>query len=158
LVLDAVARLEESLAAQRQAAAADVEDSRLEEALAAIRDGVAAAQASAMEAFETLALEQKLAPVRKGARVIREIAWRVREIGNDGRICDLIDAEVAVIESGAAQISSNEAKAALAAAFAALGDRLAEFGAAEQESAPPTAEATVASPASAPQPAAEARS
>jgi len=81
LVLDAVARLEESLAAQRQAVAAEVEDNRLEQALAAIRDSVAAAQASAMEAFDGLALEQKLAPVRKGARVIREIAWRLREIG-----------------------------------------------------------------------------
>jgi hypothetical protein len=158
LVLDAVARLEESLATQRQAAAVEVEDHRLEQALAAIRDAVAAAQASAMEAFDGLALEQKLAPVRKGARVIREIAWRLREIGNDGRICDLIDSQVAVIESGAAQISSDEAKAALVAAFAALGDRLAEFGAAEQESAPLATEATVATPSPAPQPAAEARS
>jgi hypothetical protein len=158
LVLDAVARLEESLATQRQAAAVEVEDHRLEQALAAIRDAVAAAQASAMEAFDGLALEQKLGPVRKGARVIREIAWRLREIGNDGRICDLIDSQVAVIESGAAQISSDEAKAALVAAFAALGDRLAEFGAAEQESAPLATEATVATPSPAPQPAAEARS
>jgi hypothetical protein len=148
LVLDAVARLEESLAAQRQAVAAEVEDNRLEQALAAIRDSVAAAQASAMEAFDGLALEQKLAPVRKGARVIREIAWRLREIGNDGRICDLIDSQVAVIENGAAQISSDDAKAALAAAFATLAERLAGFGEAEQESA-------AAATAPAPQPAAE---
>jgi hypothetical protein len=155
LVLDAVARLEESLAAQRQAVAAEVEDNRLEQALAAIRDSVAAAQASAMEAFEGLALEQKLAPVRKGARVIREIAWRLREIGNDGRICDLIDSQVAVIENGAAQISSDDAKAALAASFATLAERLAGFGEAEQESAAAATETTVASPAPAPQPAAE---
>jgi hypothetical protein len=158
LVLDAVARLEENLATQRQAAAAEVEDNRLEQALAAIRDAVAAAQASAVEAFDGLALEQKLAPVRKGARVIREIAWRLREIGNDGRICDLIDSQVAVIENGAAQISSDEAKAALAAAFATLAERLAGFGDALQDSAPPAPEATVASPAPVPQPAAEARS
>jgi len=148
LVLNAVARLEESLAAQRQAVAAEVEDNRLEQALAAIRDSVAAAQASAMEAFDGLALEQKLAPVRKGARVIREIAWRLREIGNDGRICDLIDSQVAVIENGAAQISSDDAKAALAASFATLAERLAGFGEAEQESA-------AAATAPAPQPAAE---
>jgi hypothetical protein len=47
--------------------------------------------------------------------VLREIAWRLREIGNDGRICDLIDSQVAVIEQGAEQISSDEAKAALQA-------------------------------------------
>src|SRR2546427_8738701 len=57
LVLDAVARLEESMAAQRQAAAAEVEDDRLEQALAAVRDAVEAAQASAMEALDALALE-----------------------------------------------------------------------------------------------------
>ena len=42
--------------------------------------------------------------------MIREIAWRLREIGNDGRICDLIDLQVSVIEKGAEQISSDEAK------------------------------------------------
>jgi hypothetical protein len=151
LVLDAVSRLEEGLAAQRGAAAVEVEDNRLKQALAEIRGAVAAAQASAVEAFEGLALEQKLAPVRKGARVIREIAWRLREIGNDGRICDLIESQLAVIETGAEQISSDEAESALAAAFASLGERLAEFGVAGQESAPPAAGATVASPAPAPQ-------
>ncbi len=153
LVLDAVSRLEESLAVQRRAAAVEVEDKRLKQSLAAVRDAVAAAQASALEAFERLTLEQKLVPVRKGARVIREIAWRLREIGNDGRICDLIDSQVAVIENGAAQISSDEAKAALDAAFASLGERVAEFGFAGQESAPAAAGATVASTAPAPQPA-----
>ena len=122
LVLDAVARLEESLAAQRRAAAVEVEDKRLKQALAAVRDAVAAAQASALEAFDGLTLEQKLVPVRKGARVIREIAWRLREIGNDGRICDLIDSQVAVIEKAAAQISSDEAEAALDAHSLRLGN------------------------------------
>src|SRR5258705_11556149 len=49
LVLDAVSRLEESLAAQRRATAVEVEDKRLKQALAAVRDAVAAAQASALE-------------------------------------------------------------------------------------------------------------
>ena len=80
----------------------------------------------AAEALDGLALEQRLAPVRKGARVLREIAWRLREIGNDGRICDLINSQVAVIEKGAEKISSEEAKAALSAAFAALQGRLVE--------------------------------
>ena len=153
LVLDAVARLEESLAAQRRAAAVEVEDNRQKQALAAVHDAVEAAQASAFEAFDGLTLEQKLVPVRKGARVIREIAWRLREIGNDGRICDLIELQVAVIETGAAQISSDEARTALAAAFASLGERLAEFGDTGQVSAPSAAGATVASPAPVSQPA-----
>jgi len=150
MVLDAVARIEQSLAAQREetlereaslqrdeglsaqqaaeavAAAAAAQD-RLTEALAAIRSSVEAAEESAVEALDSLALEQRLAPVRKGARVIREIAWRLREIGNDGRICDLIDSQVSVIEAGAAHISSDEAKAALSAAFATIAGQLAEL-------------------------------
>ena len=139
MVLDAVARIEASLAAQREEglatqkqAAADAAEINLAEALAAIRGAVEAAQASATEALDGLALEQKLAPLRKGARVIREISWRLREIGNDGRICDLIDLQVSVIENGAGQISSDEAKAALNAAFASIADRLAGFGDADE--------------------------
>ena len=139
MVLDAVARIEASLAAQREEslatqkqADADAAETNLAEVLAAIRGAVEAAQASAIEALDGLTLEQKLAPLRKGARVIREISWRLREIGNDGRICDLIDSQVSVIENGAGQISSDEAKAALNAAFASIADRLAEFGDADE--------------------------
>jgi hypothetical protein len=166
MVLDAVARIEQSLTAQREetleqeaslrrlqqeeglsaqqaaeavAAAAAAQD-RLTEALAAIRSSVEAAEESAVEALDSLAVEQRLAPVRKGARVLREIAWRLREIGNDGRICDLIDSQVTVIEKGTDQFSSEEARAALRAAFAALQGRLVEFGddaVAETEAAAP---------------------
>lgn len=155
LVLDAVARLEQSLASQKQAIEPDP-GPVLAEAIAAIRDAVEAAQASAAEALDNLALEQKLAPVRKGARVIREIAWRLREIGNDGRICDLIDSQVVAIENGAAQISSEEAKVALDAAFAPIVQRLAQFSESDETPAP-RAEAPVA-PAPAPESPAEERS
>jgi hypothetical protein len=131
MVLDAVARIEQGLAAQKeeslqkeanlhrednllqeslaahQQQAADAEAAataarnNLNDALAVMRGAVEAAQQSAAEALDNLALEARLAPVRKGARVLREIAWRLREIGNDGRICDLIDSQVAVIEAGA---------------------------------------------------------
>ena len=173
MVLDAVARIEQSLAAQKEeslqkeanlhreenllqeslaahqqqaeeaAAAATAARNNLNDALAAMRGAVEAAQQSAAEALDSLALEQRLAPVRKGARVLREIAWRLREIGNDGRICDLIDSQVAVIETGAEQISSDEARAALRAAFAALEGRLSEFG---DEGRTPAAETEAAAP------------
>ncbi|MBR1226464.1 MULTISPECIES: hypothetical protein [unclassified Bradyrhizobium] len=168
MVLDAVARIEQSLAAQKeeslaiqreaanaqreaanaQRAAADVvadnslAEAKLVEALIAIRGALEAAQTSAMGAIDGLALNEKLAPVRKGARVIREIAWRLREIGNDSRICDLIDSQVQVIEKGAEQISSDEAKAALEAAFASLAGRIAEFS--DEETPAPVAEAPTA--------------
>ena len=171
MVLDAVARIEQSLTAQReetlaqeanlqrlqqeeglsaqQAAeavvAAAAAQERLTEALAAIRSSVEAAEESAVEALDSLALEQRLAPVRKGARVLREIAWRLREIGNDGRICDLIDSQVTVIEKGTDQFSSEEARAGLRAAFAALQGRLVEFGDADRALAP-AAETEAAAP------------
>ena len=168
MVLDAVARIEQSLAAQREetlereaslqreeglsaqqaaeaVAAAAAAQERLTEALAAIRSSVEAAEESAVEALDSLALEQRLAPVRKGARVLREIAWRLREIGNDGRICDLIDSQVTVIEKGTDQFSSEEARAALRAAFAALQGRLVEFGD-DDRSFAPAAETEAAAP------------
>jgi hypothetical protein len=171
MVLDAVVRIEQSLAAQREedlqrqeslqreeglsaqqaaeaVAAAAAAQERLTEALAAIRGSVEAAEESAVEALDSLALEQRLAPVRKGARVLREIAWRLREIGNDGRICDLIDSQVTVIEKGTDQFSSEEARLALRAAFAALQGRLVEFGDHDGSSALATeTEAAVSSPA-----------
>jgi len=178
MVLDAVVRIEQSLAAQREedlqrqeslqreeglsaqqaaeaVAAAAAAQERLTEALAAIRNSVEAAEESAVEALDSLALEQRLAPVRKGARVLREIAWRLREIGNDGRICDLIDSQVTVIERGTDQFSSEEARVALRAAFAALQGRLMEFGdddgsaalATETEAAAPSPAAPEVAPA-----------
>ena len=178
MVLDAVARIEQSLAAQREeslereaslqredglsaqqaaeaVAAAAAAQERLTEALAAIRSSVEAAEESAVEALDSLALEQRLAPVRKGARVLREIAWRLREIGNDGRICDLIDSQVTVIEKGTDQFSSEEARAALRAAFAALQGRLVEFGDDDRSPAPDAeTEAAAPSPAAPEMPAA----
>src|SRR5882672_1676007 len=169
MVLDAVARIEQSLAAQKEdslqrqeshhkeealaaqqqaaeaAAAATAAKDSLTEALGAIRDAVEAAQESASEALDSLALEQRLAPVRKGARVLREIAWRLREIGNDGRICDLIDSQVTVIEKGTDQFSSEEARVALHAAFAALQGRLVEFSD-DDRSLAPAAETEAAAP------------
>jgi hypothetical protein len=124
MVLDAVARIEESLAAQRQPAP---ENDGLAEALAAIRRAVDEARAAASAALDSLALEEHLAPVRKGTRVIREIAWRLREIGADGRICDLIDSQVSVIEGAYGKISSAGPEAGLRAAFELIEQRIAAF-------------------------------
>ncbi|MEY9495684.1 hypothetical protein ABIF33_004704 [Bradyrhizobium elkanii] len=149
MVLDAVARIEESLSAQRQAAAAAIRDEQLAQALAALRGAIEAAQASAMAALDGISFEQSLAPVRKGVRVIREISWRLREIGNDGRICDIIDSQVSAIEAGAAEVSMDDAKAVLDAGFAALARRLSEFHpdkAATPAAEPDVAEAPVAEP------------
>jgi hypothetical protein len=101
MVLDAVARIEETLAAQRK----PERDPLLDLALESLRAALMQSREAAHTALADLALEQNLAPVRKGARVIREIAWRLREIGADGRICDLIDSQVGAIEGAAAKMA-----------------------------------------------------
>jgi hypothetical protein len=141
MVLDAVARVEENLAAQKQAAA----DNGLAEALVAIRRAVDAARAAASGAIDGLALEETLAPVRKGARVIREIAWRWREIGADGRICDLLDSQVNAIEGACGQIVSTDPKAVLSAAFDLIEAQIAELGESDTTS-PQATEAAVSPP------------
>ena len=105
MVLDAVARIEQSLAAQRREAAR-----RQRARGSAGRDQERArrgARHGAGARSTVLRLEEHLAPIRKGARIIKEISWRWREIGADGRICDLIDSQVGAIEGGCGQISSD---------------------------------------------------
>jgi hypothetical protein len=144
MVLDAVARIEEALAAQQRQQATP--DNRFEEALAAIRSAVDQAGATVSATLDGLALDENLAPVRKGARIVREISWRWREIGADGRICDLLDSQVSAIEAGCEQISSADPRTALSAAFDLIRAQIEEFG----DSPVPTAVAEAFEPASVP--------
>lgn len=140
MVLDAVAKIEETLAAQRQ----PVVEDRLPEALVAIRRAVEDAESAAGKAFDPAALEASLAPIPRGVRIIKEISWRWREIGADGRICDLIDSQLASIEAACAQVSTIDPRGDLKAAFDLLKDRVEQTdvgGVAAAQEAPPVAEA-----------------
>ncbi len=115
MVLEAVARIESSLAAQkeeqqRQALSepppVEPPSNELPEAMAAVRAIVAAARASAASVVAGPAVEEALAPSRKCARVIREIAWGLRESGADGRICTLLDSQVDAINAACDQIAA----------------------------------------------------
>ncbi|MEK9283976.1 hypothetical protein MTR72_30790 [Bradyrhizobium sp. ISRA442] len=141
MVLDAVAKIEETLAAQRQ----PVIEDRLPEALVAIRRAVEDTEGAAAAAFDPAAIEAALAPIQRGVRIIKEISWRWREIGADGRICDLIDSQLASIESACTQVSTIDPRTELKAAFDLLKDRIEQTGA-DGSAAPQTA----ARPSSAP--------
>ena len=151
MVLDAVARIEEALAAQRQP---PPPEDRLPEALQAIRNAVDQAALSASTALAGLAIDDNLAPVRKGARIIKEISWRWREIGADSRICDLIDSQLSAIEASCGQISEIDPRPEVGAAFDLIRDRIDGFddagdqGAVDQHvpSPAPAEEAIVAAP------------
>lgn len=112
MVLEAVARIEQSLAAQKEdqrrqalsestpeTPSSEQPSSELPEAMAAVRAIVAAARESAASVMSGPALEEALAPSRKCARVIREIAWGLRESGADSRICSLLESQVDAINA-----------------------------------------------------------
>jgi len=120
MVLDAVAKIEETLAAQRQ----PVVEDRLPEALVEIRRAIREAETIAIAAFDPSAIEASLAPIPRGVRIIKEISWRWREIGADGRICDLIDSQLASIETACGQISTIDPRVELKAAFDLLRERI----------------------------------
>jgi hypothetical protein len=125
MVLDAVARIEEALAVQRQQP--PPAEAEYTQALAAIGSAVTEAEEAASGALDALGLQESLAPIRKGTRIIREISWRWREIGADGRICDIIDSQVDAIEAGCGQIAGIDPGAALRAAFELIKSSLNRF-------------------------------
>ena len=153
MVLDAVARIEQSLAAQKRPEPEPVPDTALADAIAAIKAALGEARVAATAAIDGLALEQHLAPVRKGARVIREISWRWREIGADGRICDLLDSQVSAIEASCAEISSADPHAALGAAFDLIGQSIVAFDESDAAQAEEAQAEDIAEPAAAVSPA-----
>ncbi|MCL2716025.1 MAG: hypothetical protein FWD68_16005 [Alphaproteobacteria bacterium] len=128
MVLDAVTRIETTLARQR----AQILDSRredpvvrplvdrLDELFTTIHRAVAEAQTSATSACDELALAAQLEPVRRASCIIREISWSWREIGADARICDLIDAELSAIDTACSQILTDTAQNRVKAAFTNL--------------------------------------
>lgn len=125
MVLDAVAKIEETLAAQRQ----PVVEDRLPEALVEIRRAIREAETIAIAAFDPAAIAASLAPIPRGVRIIKEISWRWREIGADGRICDLIDSQLASIEAACGQMSTIDPRVELKAAFDLLRDRVEQLDA-----------------------------
>jgi hypothetical protein len=135
MVLDAVARIEETLTAERQPAP----EPELAEVLNAIKSALEEARSAASASVEKSNLEDGLAPVRKGARIIGEISWRWREIGADARICDLIDSQVGAIEEASGQISATDPSVALKAALDLIEQRIEQFGDRDR-SVPPAAE------------------
>jgi hypothetical protein len=118
MVLDAVTRIERTIAAQKASPSDDLNDT-----LAAVRAIVAGAKTAVADALGDPALDHILAPHRKSARVIREIAWGLRESGADVRICDLLDGQVEAINTACDSFAAFPMReAALLAVDAAMAD------------------------------------
>ena len=96
MVLEAVARIEAGLRAQKQAPTA----LSLSQALGSIRSALRQAKATAIESLPRHDADDTLTAARNGARIVREIASTLRECGADVRICNLLDTQVTAIEAG----------------------------------------------------------
>jgi hypothetical protein len=147
MVLQAVARIEGSLAAQKEEqkqqasnepAPFEPPSRELPEAIAAIQAIVAAARDSVSATLSGPVFEEALAPSRKCARVVREIAWGLRESGADGRICSLLESQVDAINAACDQVVASGLRDGVLQAF----DRAArDIGAIAPSTIEPQAEA-----------------
>ena len=120
LVLNAVARIERVLEAAQQ----PPPDTRLPEILAILSNVVDQAAEAAASAVDGLAIEQRLARIRKGARTLKKISWRWREIGTESRTCDSIDSEVDAIQESCGQLARIDIRAEVTEAFELIRTRL----------------------------------
>lgn len=143
MVLDAVARIEQTVAAQQQASTSDA----LPKALAAIKASVAEAKATAAASFDKRIMNDTLVPIEKGVRIIREISWRWREIGGDSRICDILDSQAGVIDAVYEQLAARDDSAALQVVFGLIESTLHELSDPPGETPSPPRAETVSSPA-----------
>jgi hypothetical protein len=95
----------------------------------------------AATAASGLAIAARLAPIRKGARILREISWRWREIGAESRICDSIDSQVDAIQESCRQLAKVDTTAALASAFELMRARIEALAEENGLPVPPTSDA-----------------
>lgn len=142
-VLDAVERIEATLARQQMARAA------LSDAMVGgIADAVAQAKARALAALHGApAPDAALAAIGEAVDRIGDVSWTLRECGADTRICDLLDASIAVIADARAHVPATTVDAD---AFAAIFDELtARLDAHARDEAPVAARAERREPGSA---------
>jgi hypothetical protein len=126
MVLEAVARIESSLAAQKEEQKQQAlsepppiepRSNGLPQAIAAVQAIVAAARESVSATLSGPVFDEALAPSRKCARVIREIAWGLRESGADGRICSLLESQVDAINAACDHVAAGGLRDGVLQAF-----------------------------------------
>ncbi len=92
MVLDAVARIEASVATRERASPSPAA------LIAQISPLIAEARAASDAAMASPESAEIVAAGRRGARIIREISWSLRETGTDPRICNILDAQLLAFE------------------------------------------------------------
>jgi hypothetical protein len=143
MVLDAVARIEATIAAQKEA---PDNTSDLADALVLIRGMLSDTKADASRAMSGPEAEEALAAVNKGTRIVREIAWRLREYGTDARICDMLDTQIGAIEASHHVTMAPDKRDAVLAIFDLLIRQIGELGGSGSQPAPSDFEAAATPP------------
>ncbi len=138
MVLDAVARIEASVAAR---GAAPPSPAAL---IAMIRPLIAEARASSNAAMTRPDGTETIAAGQRAARIIREISWSLRETGTDPRVCNIFDTQLLAIDKVNDLASSPTPRELVGEAFDDLILKLEEIGSgvrtAQRETAAPKAD------------------
>lgn len=151
MVLDAVARIEQSLATTKEA------PTDLSEAFAAIRHVVEDAKQQAVAALQGQPSAARFATAYRSVRAIREVAWMLRESGSDSGISDGLDAQANTIDRSLDQLAAIAPVDTVEAVFTDLIRRLEDLAGGELPSmpAPPPPQQQSRPPAPQPQPASD---
>ncbi|MGN6310937.1 MAG: hypothetical protein ACTHNN_15465 [Xanthobacteraceae bacterium] len=130
MVLDAVARIEQSLAGTKDAPA------DLIEAFGAIRHVVEEAKQQAIAALQGQPSATRFATAYRSVRAIREVAWMLRESGSDSGISDGLDAQANTIDRSLDQLAAIAPADTVEAVFTDLIRRLEDLAGGELPSIP----------------------
>ncbi len=122
MVLEAVTRLEQSLAESRAEAAAtkppaDGGPAAVEGILASVKMILEQTRASLVVALSEADIGPALSAFQRSARIIQEIAWGLRESGSDGRICTMLDTQVRAMTAACETFGAAEHRDAVLHAF-----------------------------------------
>jgi len=104
LVLDAVERIEATLATQKAAPTHSLADF-----LPAITELIADTRQRILEGLPKTDIRPATEPIQRAASVLREVAWTLRESGADTRVCDLLDVQAKAIVDGCARLHGDQA-------------------------------------------------
>ncbi|MBN8962062.1 MAG: hypothetical protein J0H71_13085 [Rhizobiales bacterium] len=130
MVLDAVARIEQSLAGAKDAPA------DLSEAFAAIRHIVEEAKQQAAATLQGQPSAARFATAYRSVRAVREVAWMLRESGSDSSVCDGLDAQANTIDRSLDQLAAIAPGDTVEAIFNDLIRRLEDLAGGELPSIP----------------------
>jgi hypothetical protein len=143
MVLDGVARIEQKLEAMQQSAP----DTRVAEILTSLSQMLDDATEVVASMADGGTIDDRLVPIHRGARILKDICWRWREVGAESRICDSIESQVEAIQNSCNQLAKVDTPAAYRSAFETMRNRLEELARENGLAIPPAAKPSAASEA-----------